>query len=74
MRQLIWLPPWCSASNMLVGLGVRGFHETRRVLSYSLFERINVSANIVIMNLKNSDAAVHSHIRKMWNHLLYVNM
>ena len=41
MRQLVGLPPWHSASNMFVGLGVRSFQETQRILIYSLYDRVN---------------------------------
>ena len=73
MRQLVGLPPWHSASNMFVGLGVRSFQETQRILIYSLYDRVNNSANIILENLRVSDAFAMSNVMRNWNTLLCAN-
>ena len=72
MRRLLGLPPWASASQMFVTLGVRSFQETYRVLIYSLMIRIDSSLNSVISSLSCSDAFLMSTIRKFWREVLYV--
>ena len=73
MRQLVGLPPWHTALNMFVGLGFRSFKETYRILIYSSYDRVNNSANIVLENLRVSDAFVMPNVRRNLNTLLCVN-
>ena len=74
MKQLVGLPPWHTASNMFVGLGVRSLQETHRIMIYSLYDRMNNSANIIVLeNLRVSDAFVTSNVRRNWDTLLRVD-
>ena len=47
MRRFLGLPPWASASQLFVTLGVRSFQETYRVFIYILMIRIAGSLNMV---------------------------
>ena len=46
MRRMVGVPPWHSARDMFVNLGVRSFDESIRVGCYSLMTRVDVNFNI----------------------------
>ena len=71
MRRLAGVPPWHSAAQMFVELGVRSFGEVLRSVSYSLMERADVSQNGLLSVLRNSDASTVSLQRQRWTALLF---
>ena len=73
IRRLMSLPPWCSASSMFVTLNVYSFHEVLRNVSFGLLSRLESSPNMIISNLRNSDADVRSSFKKECRSRLYVN-
>ena len=72
MRRVMSLPPWCSASSMFVTLNVYSFQEVLRNSSFGLLNRLESSPNMIISNLRNSDANVRSSFKKECRSRLYV--
>ena len=73
LRRLLGLPPWSSASNMFVTVGVRSFQENLRYMCCSLMFRIEKSDNSLLCNLTSSDAIILSSLRNNWNNMLYLS-
>ena len=71
LRRLHNVPPWHSASQLFVRLGLRGFHEQRRTWAYSLMQRVLHSPNSLVQRVVHSDARAHSALWQQWNTLLY---
>ena len=70
MRRLAGVPPWHSARQMFVGLGVQSFPERVRSLCYSMRERASSSSNSLLQTLTCSDAAAGSVLWQRWTQLL----
>ena len=70
LRRLFNVPPWHSASQLFVRLGLRGFKEQRRTSSYSLMQRVMHSGNEVVQTIVNSDARAHSTLWTHWDTML----
>ena len=70
MRRFVGVPPWHSASEMFVRLGVRGFHESLRFQSYSLKQRLETSENLLCQRLRCSSALNISLIYECWDRIL----
>ena len=73
MCQLANRPPWSSASELFVGLGLKGFHELRRGSCHSLSWRLQSSRNSLVQHLLHSDAYWTAPLRQHWNALLFLN-
>ena len=71
-RRLANVPPWNSASEMFVGLRLKGFHELRRSSCYSLKTRVQQCSNSLVRHVVNSDARWHSPLWQKWEWLLSV--
>ena len=63
MRRLLGLPLSCSASQMFVGVGVRGFWEVMRANYFSAIDKVNRIDNGIIKVSTNSDVMHSSTIR-----------
>ena len=72
LRRLVNVPPWSSASQMLVSLWMKGFHELRRMCCYSLKTRILRTNNFVVQCVTNSDARSVSPLWQHWDTLLNI--
>ena len=72
LRRLANRPPWSSASELFVGMGLKGFHELRRGSCHSLSSRLQSSNNSLVQRLLHSDAYWTSPLRQHWNALLHV--
>ena len=73
LRRLANRPPWSSASELFVSLGLKGFHEIRRTSCHSLSSRLHSSSNSLVQQLLHSDAYWTAPLRRRWNELLYVH-
>ena len=71
MRRLANRPPWSSASELFVQMGVKGFYEVRRSACHSLSTRLQHSSNSLVQQLLHSDAYWRSPLRHHWNTLLH---
>ena len=72
LRRLNNVPPWNSASQLFVSLGLRGFREQRRAWAYGLMQRLMHSPNSLVQRVVNSDARAQSTLWQHWHSLLYV--
>ena len=70
LRRLNNVPPWKSASQLFVSLGLRGFREQRRAWAYSLSQRLIRSPNSLVQCLVHSDARANSTLWQHWHALL----
>ena len=71
LRRLNNVPPWNSASQLFVSLGLRGFREQRRAWAYSLSQRLIRSPNSLVQCLVHSDARANSTLWQHWHALLH---
>ena len=71
LRRMLNLPSYCSASQMFVNLGLRGYAEMQRYACHSLIERLKKSDNSIISAVINSDARLQSTLWEYWHRMLY---
>ena len=71
-RRLANVPPWNSASELFVGLRLKGFYELRRSSCYSLRTRVQQCSNSLVQQVVNSDARWNSPLWRKWEWLLSV--
>ena len=70
MRRLAGVPPWHSARQMFVSLGVQSFSERLRGLCHGARERARGSGNTMVQALVQSDATAQSDLWHRWSLLL----
>ena len=71
MRRLLNVPPWHSARQMFVGIGVETMDEVIRRLVYSFRCRLECCNNDLVRVIRRSDAFVYSGLETSWSRLLF---
>ncbi|KAG0718586.1 hypothetical protein GWK47_052165 [Chionoecetes opilio] len=72
LKRLLGLPRWCSSSLSLARNGVNNLDVIRRHFVFSLWSRVELSANSIITSIRQSSAYVCGPIQQRWLGLLFV--
>ena len=73
MRKIAYVAPWQSARRMFVTCQVKSFQENLRAIMYSLMNRVDTSANEVLVLIRDSDLVNTSSIRDSWRKSLFAD-